>query len=87
MEITVGFPMPLHIGIQPVIVHKLKFSLTSVSKREFLSSARQFNNKLYLAFEGFVAAGILYLILIYFITWGFALLEHRLFKHLRPREV
>jgi len=28
-----------YIGIQPVIVHNLKFSLTSISKREFLSFA------------------------------------------------
>ena len=37
MKIAVGFPTPLLIGIQPVIVHNLKFSLTSISKREFLS--------------------------------------------------
>jgi len=30
----------VHIWIQPVIVHNLKFSLTSISKREFLSSKR-----------------------------------------------
>jgi len=28
MKIAVGFPTPLHIGIQPVIVHSLKSSLT-----------------------------------------------------------
>jgi len=37
MKIAVGFPAPLHIGMQPVIVHNLKFFLTSISKREFLS--------------------------------------------------
>jgi len=33
MEIAFGFPTPLHIEIQPVIVHSLKFSLTAISKR------------------------------------------------------
>ena len=37
MKIAVGFPTPLHIGIQPVIVHNLKFSLTFDSKRDALS--------------------------------------------------
>jgi len=37
MKIAAGFPTPLHIGIQPVIVHNLKFFLASISKREFLS--------------------------------------------------
>ena len=37
MKIAVGFPTPLQIGVQPVIVHNLKFSLTSISKRGFLS--------------------------------------------------
>ena len=32
MKIAVRFPTPLHIRIQPVIVHNLKFSLTSFSK-------------------------------------------------------
>ena len=36
MKIAVGFPAPLRIGIQPVIVHNLKFSLIPLSKREFL---------------------------------------------------
>ena len=37
MKIAVGFLATLHIGIQPVIVHNLKFFLISISKREFLS--------------------------------------------------
>ncbi len=32
----------LHIGIQPVIVHNLKFSLTLVSKRKFFSDKQEF---------------------------------------------
>jgi len=37
MKIAVGFQASLHIGIQPVILHSLKFSLTSISKRGFIS--------------------------------------------------
>jgi len=37
MKIAVGFPTPLHIEIQPVIVHNLKFSFTLISKKKFLS--------------------------------------------------
>ena len=32
MKIAVGFPDPLHIGIQPVIVHNLKISLLDLKK-------------------------------------------------------
>jgi len=32
MKIAVGFPAPLHIGIQPVIVHNLKFSFLRSQK-------------------------------------------------------
>ena len=37
---TVEIPPPLHIGIQPVKVHNLKFSFASISKRAFLSGPR-----------------------------------------------
>jgi len=37
IKIAVGFPTPINNRIQPVIVHNLKFFLTSISKREFLS--------------------------------------------------
>ena len=39
MKIDAGFPILLHIEIQPVIVRNLKISLTSISKGEFLSFA------------------------------------------------
>ena len=36
MKIAVGFQTLIHIEVQPVIVHNLKFSLTSISKKGIL---------------------------------------------------
>jgi arginine/ornithine transport system permease protein len=53
---------------------------------DILGAGRELNAKHYLAFEGFVTAGVLYLCLTFMIVGGFKLLEKRWYKHLAPRE-
>ena len=52
---------------------------------DILGAGRGLNAKYYLAYEGFVAAAILYMILVYFITKGFRFWEKHWHAHLRPR--
>jgi len=53
---------------------------------DILGAGRELNGKHYLAFEGFVTAGVFYLCLTFLIIGAFKLLEKRWYKHLRPRE-
>jgi ABC-type arginine/histidine transport system permease subunit len=53
---------------------------------DILGAGRTLNAKYYLAYEGFIAAAILYMILVFFITRGFKFWERHWHKHLRPRE-
>lgn len=60
---------------------------STVTIVDILGAGRTLNSKHYLAYEGFVAAAILYMILVYFITIGFKVWEKHWHAHLRPREV
>ena len=53
---------------------------------DILGAGRELNGKYYLAFEGFVTAGALYLIVTFAIVGAFKQVEKRWFAHLRPRE-
>ncbi|MBC9248559.1 ABC transporter permease [Paracoccus sp. 11-3] len=58
---------------------------STVTIIDIVGAARQFNNTYYLAYEGFLAAAVLYLILVFLITRVFAHLERRLYRHLKAR--
>lgn len=60
---------------------------STVTIVDILGAGRILNSKYYLAYEGFIAAAILYMILVYFITRGFKVWEKHWHAHLRPREV
>ena len=53
---------------------------------DILGAGRILNSKYYLAYEGFIAAAVLYMLLVYAITRGFRLWERRWHAHLHPRE-
>lgn len=59
---------------------------STVTIVDILGAGRELNAKYYLAYEGFIAAAILYMILVYFISRGFKFWEKKWFAHLRPRE-
>lgn len=59
---------------------------STVTIVDILGAGRTLNAKHYLAYEGFVAAAVLYMILVYFITIGFRYWEKNWHAHLRPRE-
>ena len=59
---------------------------STVTIVDILGAGRELNAKYYLAYEGFIAAAVLYIILVYFISRGFKLWEKKWFAHLRPRE-
>jgi His/Glu/Gln/Arg/opine family amino acid ABC transporter permease subunit len=56
---------------------------STVTIVDILGAARQFNNKYYLAFDGFIVAAILYIALVYLISRGFSFWESRWLRHLR----
>ena len=60
---------------------------STVTIVDILGAGRTLNSKYYLAYEGFLAAAVLYMILVYFITRGFKVWEKHWHAHLRPREV
>lgn len=60
---------------------------STVTIVDILGAGRTLNAKYYLAYEGFIAAAILYMFLVFFITRGFKLWEKHWHKHLRAREV
>ncbi len=59
---------------------------STVTIIDILGAGRQLNSKYYLAYEGFLMAAVLYMILVYFITLGFKVWEKHWHAHLRPRE-
>ncbi len=59
---------------------------STVTIVDILGAGRILNAKYYLAYEGFLAAAVLYMILVLFITRGFKLWEKHWHAHLRPRE-
>ncbi len=59
---------------------------STVTIVDILGAGRELNAKYYLAYEGFIAAALLYITLVYFISRGFKVWEKKWFAHLRPRE-
>ena len=59
---------------------------STVTIVDILGAGRILNSKYYLAYEGFIAAAVLYMLLVYVVTRGFRLWEGRWHAHLRPRE-
>ncbi|WP_259782456.1 ABC transporter permease [Aestuariispira ectoiniformans] len=53
---------------------------------DILGAGRVVNAKYYVAYEGFISAAVLYMILVFVISRVFKRLEQRLHAHLRPRE-
>ena len=60
---------------------------STVTVIDILGAGRILNGKYYLAYEGFIAAAVIYMLLVLFITRGFKFWEKHWHAHLRPREV
>lgn len=59
---------------------------STVTIVDILGAGRTLNAKYYLAYEGFIAAAVLYIALVFIITRGFKVWEKRWHKHLQPQE-
>lgn len=59
---------------------------STVTIVDILGAGRILNAKYYVAYEGFLAAAVLYMLLVYCIARGFKAWERRWHAHLRPRE-
>jgi len=59
---------------------------STVTIIDILGAGRIVNAKYYLAYEGFVAAAILYMIIVFFITRGFKVWEKNWHKHLHRQD-
>lgn len=59
---------------------------STITLQDILGVGRWLNGRYYLAYEGFITAAVLYLILVFIINKGFKLWEKRWLRHLRPRE-
>jgi arginine/ornithine transport system permease protein len=59
---------------------------STVTIVDILGAGRILNAKYYLAYEGFIAAAIIYMILVFLMSRGFKLWEGKWHAHLRPRE-
>ena len=59
---------------------------STVTIVDILGAGRILNSKYYLAYEGFLAAAVIYMILVLIITRGFKVWEKHWHAHLRPRE-
>ena len=57
-----------------------------ITLQDILGVGRWLNGRYYVAYEGFVTAAVLYMLLVFAITRGFALAERRWLAHLRPRD-
>lgn len=55
---------------------------STVTIIDILGAARQFNNKYYLAFDGFIIAALIYMTLVFAINRGFQFWESRWHRHL-----
>ncbi len=60
---------------------------STVTIVDILGAGRTLNAKYYLAFEGFIAAAVIYMILVYLLSRGFKLWEWKWHAHLRPRGI
>lgn len=59
---------------------------STITVIDILGAGRVVNGRHYLAYEGFISAAILYMILVYGISRGFKVWEKHWHAHLRPRE-
>ena len=59
---------------------------STVTIVDILGAGRILNSKYYVAYEGFLAAAALYMLLVYALTRGFRYWERHWHAHLRPRE-
>lgn len=59
---------------------------STVTIVDILGAGRTLNAKFYLAYEGFIAAAVIYMLLVVIISRGFKLWERKWHAHLRPRE-
>jgi len=59
---------------------------STVTITDILGAGRELNAKYYLAYEGFIAAAVIYMMLVFGISRGFKLWESKWHAHLRPRE-
>ena len=59
---------------------------STVTIVDVLGAGRTLNAKFYLAYEGFIAAAVIYMLLVMLISRGFKLWERKWHAHLRPRE-
>ena len=59
---------------------------STVTIVDILGAGRILNSKYYVAYEGFLAAAALYMLIVYAVTRGFKWWERRWHAHLRPRE-
>jgi arginine/ornithine transport system permease protein len=60
---------------------------STITLQDILGVGRWLNGRYYLAYEGFITAAILYMILVFFIAKGFRLWEKKWLGHLREREI
>lgn len=58
---------------------------STVTIVDILGAGRTLNAKYYLAYEGYIAAAVIYMILVFGISRGFKLWEKKWHAHLRPR--
>lgn len=58
---------------------------STITVVDILGAGRIVNGKYYVAYEGFISAAVLYMILVYGVTRIFNLVEFRWTAHLRPR--
>lgn len=61
--------------------------LSTITLQDILGVGRWLNGRYYVAYEGFVAAMLFYMVLVFFITRIFKLWEHHWLGHLQPRVV
>lgn len=59
---------------------------STITLQDILGVGRWLNGRYYVAYEGFVSAALLYMVLVFIITRVFRLAEHRWLAHMRPRE-
>jgi arginine/ornithine transport system permease protein len=59
---------------------------STITLQDIMGVGRWLNGRYYLAFEGFITAMVMYMILVFLITRGFKFWETHWLGHLRPRE-
>ncbi|MGB0843905.1 MAG: ABC transporter permease [Alphaproteobacteria bacterium] len=59
---------------------------STITLQDILGVGRWLNGRYYLAYEGFITAALLYLVVVLFITWAFRWFERRYLRHLVRRE-